>query len=36
MKIIRETTEWTDCPYDVKNHDYLVSNAYEFCHAMRK
>ena len=36
MKIIRETTEWTECPYQVKNHDYLVSNAYEFCHAMRK
>jgi hypothetical protein len=36
MKIIREITEWTECPYPVKNHDYLVSNAYEFCHAMRK
>ena len=36
MKIIREITEWNDCPYPVRNHDYLVSNAMEFCHAMRK
>ena len=36
MKIVRETTAWTQCPYPVKNHDYLVSNAMEFCHAYRK
>ena len=36
MKIVRETTKWGRCPYPVKNHDYLVSNAMEFCHAMRK
>ena len=36
MKIIREVTEWNQCPYPVANHDYLVSDAYEFCHAMRK
>ena len=29
-------TTWSRCPYPVKNHDYLVSDAYEFCHAMRK
>ena len=36
MKIIRETTNWDQSPYPVKNHDYLVSDAAEFCHAMRK
>ena len=36
MKIVREITEWDECPYPVKNHDYLVSNAMEFCHAVRK
>ena len=36
MKIIRETTKWDKSPYPVKNHDYLVSNEGEFCHAMRK
>ena len=36
MKLVREVTEWSDCPYPVKNHDYLVSNAMEFCHGMRK
>ena len=36
MKIVRETTTWSKCPYPIKNHDYLVSNGMEFCHAMRK
>jgi hypothetical protein len=36
MKIIREVTDWSDAPYQVMNHDYLVSPAMEFCHAMRK
>lgn len=36
MKLVRETTTWNDCPYPVKNHDYLVSNGMEFCHGMRK
>jgi len=36
MKLVRETTEWSNCPYPVKNHDYLVTNAMEFCHGMRK
>ena len=36
MKIVREITEWDECPYPVKNHDYMVSDAMEFCHAMRK
>ena len=36
MKIIRETTNWDQSPYPVKNHDYLVSDAAEFCHGMRK
>ena len=36
MKIIRETTNWENCPYPVKNHDYLVSDGAEFCHGMRK
>ena len=36
MKIVREVTTWNECPYPVKNHDYMVSNAMEFCHAMRK
>ena len=36
MKIVRETTDWSQSPHPVKNHDYLVSNAMEFCHAMRK
>lgn len=26
MKIIRETTNWDDCPHRVGNHDYLVSD----------
>lgn len=36
MKLVREVTDWSDSPYPVKNHDYMVSNAMEFCHAMRK
>ncbi len=36
MKVIREITDWSECPYPVKNHDYLVSPAMEFCHGMRK
>ncbi len=36
MKIVREVTTWKDCPYPVKNNDYLVSPGMEFCHAMRK
>ena len=36
MKLVREITTWDECPYPVKNHDYLVSDAMEFCHAMRK
>ena len=36
MKLIRETTTWSSCPYPVKNNDYLVSNGMEFCHGMRK
>ena len=36
MKLVRETTKWTKFPYPVKNHDYLVSPAMEFCFAMRK
>ena len=36
MKIVRETSTWTRCHYDVKNHDYLVSDGLEFCHGMRK
>ena len=36
MKIVREITDWSDSPHPVKNHDYLVSDAMEFCHGMRK
>jgi hypothetical protein len=36
MKLIREVTDWSESPYPVKNHDYIVSNAYEFCFGMRK
>ena len=36
MKLVREITTWDECPYPVKNHDYLVSDAMEFCHGMRK
>ena len=36
MKLVRETTKWKNCPYPVKNHDYMVSNAMEFCFGMRK
>lgn len=36
MKLVRETTKWSKCPYPVKNHDYLVSPAMEFCFGIRK
>ena len=36
MKLVREITDWSDSPYPVKNHDYMVTDAMEFCHAMRK
>lgn len=36
MKIVREMTNWKSSPYPVKNHDYMVSDAMEFCFAMRK
>ena len=36
MKLVRETTDWSKSPYPVKNHDYMVSPAMEFCFAMRK
>ena len=36
MKVVREITDWHQCPYPVKNHDYLVTPAMEFCFAMRK
>ena len=36
MKLVRETTEWNQSPYPVKNHDYMVSPAMEFCFGMRK
>ena len=36
MKLVREITDWSQSPYPVKNHDYLVSPAMEFCFGMRK
>ena len=36
MMILRETTKWTKCHYTPVNHDYLVDDTQEFCHAYRK
>ena len=36
MKLVREITDWSQSPYPVKNHDYMVSTAMKFCFAMRK
>ena len=36
MKLVREKTKWSRCPYPIRNHDYMVSNGMEFCFGMRK
>ena len=36
MKLVREITDWSKAPYTLKNHDYMVSPAMEFCFGMRK
>jgi len=36
MIILREVTDWSDTPYRVFNHDYLVDDNKEFCIAYRK